>query len=58
MPKFDFVGDLLTDEETDVLQLRRRGWRNVGTLLAYIVPSFFVQLRKKERCRWHTGKST
>ncbi len=28
MPKFDFVGDLLTDEETDVLQLRRRGWRN------------------------------
>ena len=28
MPKFDFVGGLLTDEETDVLQLRRRGWRN------------------------------
>lgn len=23
MPKFDFVGGLLTDEETDVLQLRR-----------------------------------
>lgn len=28
MPKFDFVGGFLTDEETDVLQLRRRGWRN------------------------------
>ena len=28
MPKYDFVGGLLTDEETDVLQLRRRGWRN------------------------------
>ena len=28
MPKYDFVGDLLTDEEMDVLQLRRRGWRN------------------------------
>nr|DAF41940.1 MAG TPA: hypothetical protein [Caudoviricetes sp.] len=31
---------------------------NVGTLLAYVVPFFFVQLRKKERCRWHIGKST
>ena len=32
MPKFDFVGGLLTDEETDVLQLRRRGWRNERTV--------------------------
>ena len=28
MPKCDFVGGLLTDEESDVLQLRGRGWRN------------------------------
>lgn len=28
MTKYDFVGKSLTDEETDVLQLRRRGWRN------------------------------
>ena len=71
MPKFDFVGGLLTDEETDVLQLRRRGWRNADIAAelnssdaqSSLIFPFFAQPQRElfyYLCKWlHTfGKKS
>ena len=61
MPKFDFVGGLLTDEETDVLQLRRRGWRNADIAAELNLSERTVNRRVKaiagklKDALWHFG---
>lgn len=59
MPKFDFVGGLLTDEETDVLQLRRRGWRNADIAAELNLSERTVKRRVhsiKTKIGWFKGR--